>query len=150
MDVTSSVWSESVARAERRNSTEQYSQKPSPSQTLQSREKRICMAAAEVRGMSPRQCAMNSSLRTEEVDLDLDEVDGHRGDLGDHDAAESVGYAGVGVAELELGVVVPELADPDAGEALVRRAGRRTVHLAPSRRTPRSAAGEEGGSGVGS
>ena len=48
--------------------------------------------------MSPRQCAMNLSLRTEEVDLDLDEVDGHRGDLGDHDAAEGVGYASVGVA----------------------------------------------------
>jgi len=30
-------------------------------------EKRICMAAAEVRGMRPRRCAMNSSLRTEEL-----------------------------------------------------------------------------------
>ena len=70
------------------------------------------------------------------VDLDLDEVDGHRGDLGDHDAAEGVGYAGVGVAELELGVVIPQLADPDAGEPLVRRGGRRTVHLARSRAEP--------------
>lgn len=40
------------------------------------------------------------------VDLDLDEVDGDGGDLGDHDAAEGVGHAGVGVSELELGVVV--------------------------------------------
>lgn len=81
------------------------------------------------------------------VDLDLDEVYGDGGDLGDHDAAEGVGHAGVGVAELELGVVVLELADPNAREALVRRAGRRTVHHARSRvrAEPRSAPPPEKG-----
>jgi hypothetical protein len=62
------------------------------------------------------------------VDLDLDEVDGDGGDLGDHDAAEGVGHAGVGVAELELGVVVLQLADPHPREPLVRHAACRPLH----------------------
>jgi hypothetical protein len=63
------------------------------------------------------------------VGLDFNKVDGDGGHLSDHDTAEGVGHARVGVAELELGVVVLELADPHAGEALVRRGGCRTVHL---------------------
>lgn len=54
------------------------------------------------------------------VDLDLDEVDGDRGDLGDHDAAEGVGHAGVGFAQFKFAVIVLHLADPDLGEPLVR------------------------------
>jgi hypothetical protein len=78
------------------------------------------------------------------VNLDLYEIDGDSWDFGDHDAAEGVGHASVGVAEFELGVVVLELADPNAGEALVRCAGR-AVHL------PRARAGRRrrGRSGVG-
>lgn len=53
------------------------------------------------------------------VDFDLDEVDGDGGDFGDHDAAEGVGDAGVGVSELELEVVVFELSDFDSGSACV-------------------------------
>lgn len=53
------------------------------------------------------------------VDFDFDEVDCDGGDLGDHHAPERVGDAGVGVAQLELGVVVFELADFDGGETLV-------------------------------
>lgn len=54
------------------------------------------------------------------VDFDLDEVDGDGGDLGDHHAPERVGHAGVGVAQLELEVVVPHITDFDPREPLVR------------------------------
>jgi hypothetical protein len=53
------------------------------------------------------------------VYLDLDEVDGDGGHLGDQYAAEGIGHARVSVAELELGVVVLEFIDPHAREALV-------------------------------
>ena len=77
------------------------------------------------------------------VNLDLDEIDGDGWDFGDHDAAEGIGHAGVGVAELELGVVVLEVADPNAGEALVRCAGR-AVHLPRARAGRRRRAGSWG------
>lgn len=64
------------------------------------------------------------------VDLDFDEVDGDGGDLGDHHAPKRVGHGGVGVPELEFGVVVFELADFDLRESLVRRAiHRRSLSL---------------------
>lgn len=63
------------------------------------------------------------------VDLDLYEVDGDGGDLGDHDAAEGVGHAGVGVAELELCVVVLQLPELDSGEPLVRHSPHHPFHL---------------------
>lgn len=56
------------------------------------------------------------------VDLDLDEVDGDDGDLGDHDAAKGVGDAGVRVAELELEVIVLHFPYLHLREPLVRRA----------------------------
>ena len=65
--------------------------------------------------------AMSDELVVEDggVDLDLDEVDRDGGDFGDHDAAEGVGHGYVGVAKLELGVVVFELADLHLWESLV-------------------------------
>lgn len=60
------------------------------------------------------------------VDFDLDEIDSDGRDFGDHHAPESVGDAGVGVAELEFGVVVFEFADLDGGIALV---GGDSVHF---------------------
>lgn len=63
------------------------------------------------------------------VDLDLDEVDGDGGDLRDHDAAEGVGHAGVGVAELEFGEVVLQIPDLNLGEPLVRQSPHHPFHL---------------------
>lgn len=57
------------------------------------------------------------------VDLDLDEVDGDGGDLGDHHAAEGVGHARVGLSELELAVIVLHFSDPDLGKSLVGDGG---------------------------
>lgn len=53
------------------------------------------------------------------VDLDLNEVNSDCGDLGDHDAAESIGHGGVGVAELEFRVVVFQLPNFHLWETLV-------------------------------
>lgn len=56
------------------------------------------------------------------VDVDLHQVDGDGGHLRDHDTPEGVGHAGVGIAELELAVVIFELSDLQLGKSLVRHA----------------------------
>mmetsp|Transcript_18374 Transcript_18374/g.37628 ORF Transcript_18374/g.37628 Transcript_18374/m.37628 type:complete len:94 (+) Transcript_18374:835-1116(+) len=48
------------------------------------------------------------------------EVDGERGDFGDHDAPDGVGHGGVGFGEDELDVVRLDGKDFDFGEALLR------------------------------
>ena len=53
------------------------------------------------------------------VNLDFDKVNGNGGNFGDHDTAESVGHAGIGLTELELGVVVLDFPDLDFWETLV-------------------------------
>lgn len=53
------------------------------------------------------------------VHLDFHQIYGDCGDFGDHDAAESVGDAGVGLPQLEPHVVILHLPNFDFGESLV-------------------------------
>jgi hypothetical protein len=49
----------------------------------------------------------------------LHQIDGKRGNLGDHDAPESIGHGGVGFGEDELDVVWGYVEDFYFGEALL-------------------------------
>lgn len=75
-----------------------------------------------VRGEGDEAEAVGDELVVENrgVGVYLDEVDGDGGDLGDHDAAEGVGHARVRLPQLELAVVVLQVADADLWEPLVR------------------------------
>lgn len=56
------------------------------------------------------------------IDLDFNEVNGDSWDFCYHHAPKRVGYAGVGVAQLEFHVVVFNFTDFDPWESLVRDA----------------------------
>lgn len=53
------------------------------------------------------------------VVLEVHQVDGQRGHLGDHDSAQRVGHADVRVRELELDVVGLHVQDVDGGVSVV-------------------------------
>lgn len=62
------------------------------------------------------------------VHLDLDQVDGDGRHLGNHHPPERVRHGGIGVAQLELAVVVLHLPDPHPREPLVARSSDAAVH----------------------
>jgi len=65
--------------------------------------------------------AMSDELVVEDggVNLYFDEINGDSGYFGDHDTAEGVGHASVGVSELEFEVVISHFSDFDPREPLV-------------------------------
>jgi hypothetical protein len=52
-------------------------------------------------------------LQSAAVFLEFDEIDGEGGHLGDHDAAQRVGGADVGVEQLEVGEIIAQLEQTD-------------------------------------
>ena len=78
-------------------------------------------AHGKVAGEGDEAEAVGDELVVEDggVDLNLDEINGNGGHLGDHHAAESVGHARIGVGEIELEVVVLHLSDSNLRESLV-------------------------------
>lgn len=78
-------------------------------------------AHGKVTGEGDEAEAVGDELVVEDggIDLNLDKIDGDGGHLGDHDAAESVGHARIGVGEIELEVVVLHLSDSNLRKSLV-------------------------------